>query len=159
MKKAELIAALAGHLERLAALYDAAARKTHAEATDEENRAEDKYDTRGLEASYLAQGQANQLAETVEAIAHYRRLRARTFAAGEGIDIGAYVELTAGRECSRLFIGPCAGGTEIEFAGQTVLVLTPQSPLGRQLMGHKAGDQIAMKLGGRPVKYHIATVV
>ena len=29
-----------------------------AKATNEENKAEDKYDTRGLEASYLAHGQS-----------------------------------------------------------------------------------------------------
>jgi transcription elongation GreA/GreB family factor len=156
--KSDLIAKIAVRLEEMVALYDAAARKTHAEATDEENRAEDKYDTRGLEASYLAQGQINQLAETVEAVAQFRRLRPRTFAADEAIDVGACVELAGPKEKSFLFIGPCAGGTEVEHEGHTVLVLTPQSPLGRQLVGRKAGEKIAMRIGGFPTSYRIAAV-
>ena len=52
-------------LARLAAdqeLLLQSARAAHAEATDEQNKAENKYDTRALEASYLAQGQANRTA-------------------------------------------------------------------------------------------------
>lgn len=47
------------------------ARTAHAEATHEESRPEDKYDTRGLEAAYLASGQAKQAAEAKRAIAQY----------------------------------------------------------------------------------------
>ena len=32
----------------------------HADASDEQNKAEDKYDTRGLETAYLASSQARQ---------------------------------------------------------------------------------------------------
>ena len=49
-------------------LFAKAARASHAEATHEQSKAESKYDTRGLEASYLARGQSRQLAETEQAI-------------------------------------------------------------------------------------------
>ena len=50
-------------IERLQAdleLYFKAARAAHFEATHEQSKAENKYDTRGLEASYLARGQSKQ---------------------------------------------------------------------------------------------------
>jgi transcription elongation GreA/GreB family factor len=37
-------------------------------------------------------------------------------------------------------------------------VITPQSPLGQNLMGRKAGDRWQTKLGGVTVKYHIDSV-
>ena len=55
----KIIARLTGELE----LYAKAAHAAHAEATHEQSKAENKYDTRGLEASYLARGQSKQAAE------------------------------------------------------------------------------------------------
>ena len=46
---------LIGELE----VYFRAAEYARDEATHEQNKAENKYDTRGLEASYLARGQSN----------------------------------------------------------------------------------------------------
>ena len=48
-------------MERLSG-FDKSAREAHAEATHEQNKAENKYDTRAIEASYLAEGQARQAA-------------------------------------------------------------------------------------------------
>jgi hypothetical protein len=36
--------------------------------------------------------------------------------------------------------------------GRGVLVLTPHSPLGRQLMGRKKGDRWKLQVGGRPAQ-------
>ena len=54
--------------------YARSARAAHAEATDEQSKAENKYDTRGLEASYLAHGQSRQAAETAEALEQFAAL-------------------------------------------------------------------------------------
>jgi hypothetical protein len=57
----KIIAKLTGELE----VYFRAAEYARAEATHEQNKAENKYDTRGLEASYLARGQSKQAAERI----------------------------------------------------------------------------------------------
>jgi transcription elongation GreA/GreB family factor len=41
---------------------------------------------------------------------------------------------------------------------KTVLVLTPQSPLGAQLMGRKQGERLKMKVGGLMDDYTITSV-
>ena len=38
------------------------------------------------------------------------------------------------------FLGPAAGGIEVECAGQLVTVITRGSPLGDQIYGKKVGD-------------------
>ena len=129
-------------------IYFRAAQFSRAEATHESNKAENKYDTRGLEASYLARGQSKQAAELEAAIAEYQKLGVKKFAAGEAIAVGALVALAHGGETSYYFLGPRAGGTEILHDKKEILVITPQSPLGEQLLGKKAGDRPQLRLGG-----------
>jgi len=52
-------------------VYFRAAHASRTEATHESSKAENKYDTRGLEASYLARGQSKQAAEIESAIADF----------------------------------------------------------------------------------------
>jgi len=129
-------------------VYFRAAQFSRAEATHESSKAESKYDTRGLEASYLARGQSKQAAELEAAIAEFEKLPAKKFAAAEPIGLGALVELETGGENLFYFIGPRAGGMEILHEKKEILVITPQSPLGEQLMGKKSGDKLQLKLGG-----------
>jgi transcription elongation GreA/GreB family factor len=135
---------LVGELE----VYFRAAQFSRAEATHESNKAENKYDTRGLEASYLARGQSKQAAELEAAIAEFEKLVARKFAPGEAIGLGALVELEHAGETTIYFLGPRAGGTEIIHDRKEILVITPQSPLGEQLLGKKAGEQPRLNFGG-----------
>ena len=129
--------------------YVRAAKFSHAEATAEENRAENKYDTRGLEASYLATGQANKVAELEESLVAFEALKERTFDEDDGIDVVALIEISQDGERAHYFIGPSAGGTEIEIGETEVLVITPQSPLGSQLKGAKQGSKMKVDLAGR----------
>ncbi|MGH7975285.1 MAG: GreA/GreB family elongation factor [Limisphaerales bacterium] len=140
----KIVAKLTGELE----IYFRAAQFSRAEATHESSKAESKYDTRGLEASYLARGQSRQAAEIEAAIAEFEKLDARKFFNGDGIGIGALVELETGDENLFYFIGPRAGGTEISHDKKEILVITPQSPLGEQLLGKKSGDKLQLNFGG-----------
>ncbi len=150
----KIIAQLASELEAFAR----SARAAHAEATDEQSKAENKYDTRGLEASYLARGQSRQAAEIAEALEQFAVLPLRDFGAEDGIDLGAFVELETktGRAC--YFIGPRAGGMEIAQGRREVLVITPQSPLGQQLVGKKRGDKWDAQLAGRLNECRVVSV-
>ena len=140
----KITAALTGELE----LYFRAAQYARAEATHEQNKPENKYDTRGLEASYLARGQSRQAAELEAAITEFEKLNPRPLAAGEAIGLGALVELELGGERSFYFLGPRAGGTEVTHDRKEILAITPQSPLGEQLLGKKAGDRPQLTVGG-----------
>jgi transcription elongation GreA/GreB family factor len=150
----QIIARLNEHLETLTK----AARASHAEATHESSRAENKYDTRGLEAAYLAGGQARQAKETIDAIEVYAELPLLNFTARDPIDLTAVVELEADGDCSTYFIGPKSGGLEIEHEGKEIVVITPQSPLGQILIGKKSNARWTAKVGGSTVKYCVRSV-
>jgi transcription elongation GreA/GreB family factor len=150
----KIIAQLDAELEG----YAKSARSAHDEATDEQSKAENKYDTRGLEASYLARGQSRQAMETAEARRLFEDLPLREFAEGDAVELGALVQLEREGERAIYFIGPSAGGTEILLGKKTVLVITLRSPLGRQLFERKAGERLPIAMGGTRREYHIVSV-
>jgi|SRR6266850_2813580 len=158
MKKRRLLKQIVASLSQNLGVLEKAARASHAEATDESSKAESKYDTRGLEAAYLAGGQARQAKEILDSIKLYEALRIKDFAPNEPIDLTARVELEVDNLRSIYFIGPKNGGLEIEHQSKATTVITPQSPLGQELMGKKAGQRWTARLGGSIVKYHIVSV-
>jgi transcription elongation GreA/GreB family factor len=149
-----IVAQLSGELES----YARSARATHEEATHEQSKAENKYDTRGLEASYLAQGQSRQAAEIVHAVKQFETLDPKDFGKDDPIDVGALVELESGADRLFYFIGPRAGGVEILHERKQIVVMTPQAPMGRELLGRKKGDRFEFTQGKSRTPYLIRNV-
>jgi transcription elongation GreA/GreB family factor len=159
MNKRALIKKIVARLTVELEVYFRAAQASRAEATHEQSKAENKYDTRGLEASYLARGQSRQAAEIQDAIAAFEKLDARKFGADEPVDVGAFVELELNGETTAYFIGPRAGGTEVMHEKREVLVIVPQSPLGEQLLGRKQGESLKLKLANAQNQCRVTMVV
>jgi hypothetical protein len=127
---------LKARLERLAK----AALDAHAAATDPDSKAEGKYDTRSLEASYLAAGQARQVDELAEAVRVFETFTLPDFAMEDPIGMGALVEADMRGETSLLLLVPAAGGMVLNMDGQEITLLTPASTLYQNLLGRRSGD-------------------
>lgn len=142
MDKQRILSLILSALERELESATKAAREAASEATDEESRPENKYDTRGLETSYLAGAQAHLAKELQEALQAFRALAPRDFAPGDPIAVGAlFATLSpAGREL--FFLGPAGGGIEVETPEGAVAVVTPRSPLGRSALGKSVGAKL-----------------
>ena len=135
----EIITALSADLKVLTT----ASRAAHAAATHTECLPDNKYDTTALEASYIAQGQANRAQEIRVALESYRTLKLLEFDDDSQIRLTALVTLEGGDgDVRRLFIGPRAGGMRIGDADGEIVVITPGSPLGRSLLGLRTGDEV-----------------
>ena len=143
VNKSTLRAAILQQLNDELARQTKAAELARDEAISEESRPENKWDTHSQEAAYLAEGQAKLAAEIGASIEVYTTLPLPDFQADDTIAIGAAVELeSAGGSRAWYFLGPRAGGLEVIADGHHLLVLTPQSPLGRQLIGRRVGDSV-----------------
>ena len=150
MNKILLRERILAQLRATLALQVGAAQLARDEAISEESRPENQYDTHSLEAGYLAEGQARQAAEIEENIAHIAALALPELPANPPIALGALCEVRdAGGASSWYFLCPRAGGLEIQMDNQAVQVVTGQSPLGRILLGHRAGDLVDLP-GRRP---------
>src|SRR5262249_31357657 len=134
MNKTLLLKQIASCLGENLETLQRAAQASHVEATHESSRAESKYDTRGLEAAYLAGGQARQAKEILDSIKLYESLALRDFGASDLIDLTALVKLKTDGTHYLYFIGPKSGGVEVNYDGEEITVITPQSPLGQNLI-------------------------
>lgn len=113
-------------------------------ATGDDTRAEGKYDTRGLEASYLAAGQAEQADELAEALAQLEAFEFPDYDLDDPIGPGALIEVDLADELQYFLLSPAGGGLTCETGdGETVTVLGPSAPLRSQLLGKTTGDSVA----------------
>lgn len=150
----KIIAALQVQLDA----YTRAAHDAHAAATDPGSKAENKYDTRSLEASYLARGQALRVAEAEQTLNDFSAPSLLQDHSGKAALLGALVLLISQQEQHFYFIGPSAGGTEVESEGHQVLVITPSSPMGKQLLGKRQGEQFSLQIGNQATPVTVGLV-
>jgi hypothetical protein len=129
---------LRAQLERLSK----AAFEAHAAATDPGSKAEGKYDTRSLEASYLAAGQARQVDELAESFRIFETLTLPVFEMDDPIDAGALVQVSLNGETLHFLLVPASGGLEISRQGMEITLLTPASDLYRKLLGMRVGESL-----------------
>ncbi len=146
MNKPALLRAIITELENELIRQQEANKQASAGATDGEARAETKWDTCGLESSYLARGYALQFKALVADLETLRTFMIPVFS-GKPVGVGALIETELDKKRMICFLLPCAGGTEVSFKGRNVSVITPSSPIGAALMDKKKGDRFSFRAG------------
>ena len=142
---AALHASLAARLESLTSSHKA----TQEGATHGEAKQEHPKDTRAIEQQYLARGLAERVETLRHAVAVLGSLELRAFAAGDAVRAGALLGLRDDDERELVcFFAPVGGGERVTSGKTSVLVVTPQSPLGASLLGAKVGDEVEIELPG-----------
>lgn len=154
MNKKNVVAELQKEILKNLELALSAAKNTYDIATHEDSKAENKYDTRGLEASYLAGAQALRVADLRDTLALITNFNAREFSDDDKLALGALVELHSGNKTIWALLLPKGGGQSVLFESQQVQIVTPESPLGLQLIGKTVGDEFL--INSRP--YEITAV-
>jgi transcription elongation GreA/GreB family factor len=144
-------AALKDELERILEADLAARQRAHRAAaegaTHEEARPENDKDTRALEQSYVAAGEARRVEEAMQGLAETRALGTRAFSEGNPAALGALVTLVEGDQTLVLLLAPYGGGVRLD--GGRVQVVTPRSPLGQAVVGNRVGDECEVSSSGR----------
>ncbi|MGS0535674.1 transcription elongation factor GreAB [Pseudoalteromonas sp. SaAl2] len=148
MIKAHVIEHLRFALEAQLATAKAAAKTAHDAATHEENIAENKYDTLGLEAAYLAQGQAERVNDCHLSMIEFEKVFKES--ASTKVSIGSLVCVSDEDENTKwYFIGPLSGGLSVTIKEQLIYVLTPHSPLGSLLMNKQKEDELSFTIADK----------
>jgi transcription elongation GreA/GreB family factor len=149
-------------LERLAEdllQAEQAARAAHETATHEESVAENRHDTLGLEAAYLATGQARRADAIRKAIANWRQFRPCPYDASKGIQLGALVCLVdSDAKQQQLFLGPDGGSMKLLSGTQTVQVISGEAPLGRAMLGKCEGDEVSIQVAPSRQQFEVRRV-
>jgi hypothetical protein len=158
MKKLELLKLFEIQITNAQNLLTQAALVAHQAATHAESKAEDKYDTRGLEASYLAGAQSKRAMELDELFALYKYADLKAFGPTTPIASTALIQLESENKRSFYLMMPKGGGMAVEFHGRTVQAITPQAPMGRALLGRCVGDEVRVDIQGKFRDYLIVSV-
>lgn len=157
MNKTDLLQAIIDRLSHDLDMHFTAAKSAHEAATHEENIPDNRYDTLALEASYVAQGQANRAHQLRQSIELYRQLKPK--AADAVIGLTSLVTLEDAEGTIRMvFIGPAEGGLKIEQQGKEIVVITTGSPMGRELLGKSLADAVEIEAGTGRTEYEIVEV-
>src|SRR5690606_4723659 len=135
------------------------AEATRRDATHEEARPENDKDTRALEQSYLARGQAIRAESMIEQLKLLRSMPLPRLTERDVICAGALIELEDDSGSARcVFLAPHGGGETVHIDGLPVLVVTPVSALGRAILGKRVGDEFELRVKGTTREYTIAAV-
>ncbi len=136
-----------------------AAKRAHSTATDKENIAENKYDTLGLEAAYLAQGQAKRASECGAELQAVQNLPVVELSSTDAIVVGTLVSIIDQHEQQlSLFLAPVGGGLKFVFQGKNIVVITQSSPLGKNLVGRFVDDEFELATGPNKKIYRISDI-
>ncbi len=146
MDKTKILKAVIIELEeelrrKLAAQESAAAGATHVEA-----KAETKWDTCGLEQSYLARGHAQQFELLAQQVEDLRKFIPPGFS-GRPVGVGALVETEMDGEKAVFFLLESGGGIELTAEGRNITVITPESPVGAALMNRNQDEVYSFRAG------------
>ena len=157
MNKAELLQRIIIQLTHDLNVFFTAAKTAHEAATNTENIPDNKYCTLALEASYVAQGQANRAQELRHSIEIFKQLP--LVSDDETIRLTSLVTIQAGDGSGKtVFIGPLEGGLRVTAGDTEIMVITPASPLGRELIGKGPGDTVEIAAGSSRMTYEIVEV-
>jgi hypothetical protein len=159
MDKRALVRALGALLQQEITRATESAERTRAGAIHEEARPENDKDTRALEASYLARGQAKRVADLESEYKQVAFMPVRAFGPDDAIELSALVQLESEEGRRWYWLAPAGGGRSLEHEGRTIDVLTPEAPLGRALVGKQRGDELELRLGARQRELSIVDVL
>lgn len=124
-------------------------------ATDAEFKAESKYDTRSLEASYLASAEAKRVEDLKLEIQMLEEIDLEAPQKLGEVCIGSLVELRHQDQQRSYFLIPTSGGTLLKLQEKAVLVVSVFSPLGSALLGLKAGDEFEVETPKETRSYQV----
>jgi len=139
MNKPRILALIIEKLQEELESRREVSKRTREQGNDPESQAKSKYDTLAIEENYLADGLARMALASAQAIEALESLNLREFANNEPINPGALIELEFPGAREWFFLAPAGGGTEVSHDNVTITVITPESPLGAQLMGAVTG--------------------
>lgn len=126
---------------------------TKGHATSDELKAEGKYDTRSIEAGYLASAQQKRVNELEEDVKLLDEIDLTL--PNDTVSVGSLVEIEFNDMARNYFISSTSGGTMIKSESDVTLVISAFSPIGVEVIGLKPGDHFEVEIQGSSREYKV----
>ena len=161
MDKRFLVEQLAARLRESAAVARRAGLSASEEAREGATPAEKREDARvALEQGSLARGQAERAKRVAAELHALEIFRPTGLRADDPVALGAIVEVEDEAQGRTFFLAPVGAGVELHGPGGDgfLSVVTPQSPVGRAVLGRRTGETIEVTIEGEPREWTITFV-
>jgi transcription elongation GreA/GreB family factor len=160
MDKNWLIDQLMGRLREIAVNARTAMAAASAEAREGATPQEKREDARvAQESAGLARGHNARLERATAELTELEKFRPPR-RAGPRVSLGAIVEVEDDGEGRTFFLAPVGAGVELTGPGGDgfLSVVTPQSPIGRAVIGRRAGETVEVVVKGQPREWTITCI-
>ena len=128
----------------------------------EEMKSEGKYDTRGIEAGYLASAKKQRVdelkkqlivTENLIKVHHSQSGPSKTAA------LGSLLLLEEKESLQWRFLSPAGGGSSVRVDEKEILIISAQSPIGSQALGLSEGDSFEVETPKETRDYLICRIL
>ena len=119
---------------------------------------EGKYDTRAIEAGYLAGAQAKRLEELKLEKRLLESVEIKEFKDSDEVAAGALVELETNGVSQLYFLSNTSGGSMLSVNGKTVMVISVFSPIGDGALSLYVGDSFELETPKETREYLIKSI-
>lgn len=155
--KQEVVKLLKKQLDEKIDVAQQAFRSSHHHVVEDDLKSEGKYDTRAIEAGYLASAQKKRLDELKqdrELLDHIN-----VDQASQSVTVGSLIELLH-QDCRQFyFISSTLGGSFFKVQDKTILIISAFSPIGVEVIGLSKGECFEVYLNENSVReYELLSV-
>lgn len=140
-------------------ILEKSAATAHSEATHPEAKPENRYDTRSLEASYLAGAQQARVEELTAKIEILRTMNLHSFTRADQIAPSALVQLESNGKILEYFLTAWVSGYSYSMDGREIRIISSQSPFGAAMLGKSVGDFFSLSVAGQEKEYEILNIL
>lgn len=128
----------------------------HNLVTDEQLKAEGKYDTRAIEAGYLAGAQKKRKEELEQEIALIEEVSLDH--TNQKVCVGSLAQVEYNNMKRWYFVSSTSGGTMLNIDGVGVLVISAFSPIGSEMIGLEAGESFEVESAQGLREYQVISI-
>ncbi len=129
---------------------------TKGHASEQEMKAEGKYDTRSIEAGYLAGAQKKRVDELELEMGLLDEINLDHLPTE--VSVGSLVEIEFSNVKRHYFISSTSGGTLLNIDNTPILVVSAFSPIGSAAIGLAVGDEFEVESASQTREYKIISI-
>lgn len=157
VNKKKIVEALIEKLNSELVIVESAARSAKDLATGDQSKSEGKYDTRAIEASYLAGAQSKRVEEIKLDIQMLEDLTALIEPA-QKLQLGSLGLIRCNSQERLYFLSSTSGGSMLMIDDQPILVISVFSPIGDAALGLGSGESFEVETPKEIRQYEVVEV-
>ncbi len=123
--------------------------------SSEDSKSEGKYDTRAIEAGYLAGAQKQRIDELEKEL---QLIESIEFHPSNNVSIGSLIEMEFNEKNQLYFLSSTSGGTMLMVENKPILVISAFSPIGNEVVGLSCGESFELETPKETRVYTIKSI-